>query len=578
MSYRYIAIMKEESWDGDVDPGMENILRSLGMRTCYRHGPITLFTSKETPVLLLPGGGAVVGHLFNHDGTLVGHDTDVPGLPHGSQLGKYLSEHCWGEYLCIQPMAEQRRSWKVIRDPSGGVPCVYSLRDAVGFFTSDISIATRLGLHDPQINWDYLSFRLLYPYKTGSTGLANVRELLPGCSICGYGTHATTKLEWTPWRFVEAENRYDEPEAAATNVRRAIESAVKAWAEVDRSILLELSGGLDSSIVAACLKGTQAQVACCTLVTRAPGTDERHYAALMANQLGVALEVEEMCFEDARFDFKLPSNSVAPSIGALQYATNEAKERVTDRLGTTSNFSGGGGDTILCYVTNAAPAADAFREHGFAEATRAIRDLAELHQCTLWKVARLTARKLRRPPKPPYRADTLFLNAKKAHIAQQAHPWFATPERALDGDMDRIFDLVNTQLFREGAPRSARRPLRMPLLSQPVVEACLRAPSWMWIHKGRNRSIARSAFADVLPREIVDRRSKGSYMNYSGTIYRRSKHRMLDYLLTGRLQAHDLLDAGALRRFVDADLPPRDHSFMRIFDLCMIENWIRQYD
>lgn len=52
----------------------------------------------------------------------------------------------------------------------------------------------------------------------------------------------------------------------------------------------------------------------------------------------------------------------------------------------------------------------------------------------------------------------------------------------------------------------------------------------------RNRAVARYAFADMLPQQIVDRRSKGTYMNYSGALYRKMKHAMLDYLLTGRLR------------------------------------------
>ena len=123
--------------------------------------------------------------------------------------------------------------------------------------------------------------------------------------------------------------------------------------------------------------------------------------------------------------------------------------------------------------------------------------------------------------------------------------------------------------------RGALRDLRMPLLSQPVVEACLSVPAWMWIAGGRNRSVARLAFSDALPREVLDRRSKGDFSQYLGAVWQRQKYRMRDFLMGGELYARGLLDQGPLEEFFLRRLPSRDQSFMRIFELCTIENWVR---
>lgn len=576
MSYRYIALVDPDLLHlHRVDPETDAHLAPFGMHPSATIGPVRLYTSKDTPVLPLPNGGFVIGHLLSRNGALFGDTREFQTLARATQLGKYLLEHCWGEYLLIEPTFDDGRSWRVARDPSGGVPCVYSRCNDGGFFTSDISLAMHLGRHVSDVDWDYIAHYLIYPYKTGRTGLIGVHELLPGCSLGVRDEGVTTKLDWTPWNVVRPTCRHADPIEAAMEVRRTVEHVVRSWARIDKTILLELSGGLDSSIVAACLKDAPAHVACCTVMTPVPGADERLYARLMADDLKVPLNAVEMRFEDARFDFTVPPHSVAPGISALQYATNAVKERIGESLGTVSYFSGAGGDTIFCSLNNAAPATDAFRQCGVSAGVSAIRNLSELHQCTFWKAGRLALRKLCRPPKAPRVPDTAFL-APAIAVDRVDHPWFAAPNVALDGDRDRIFDLVNTQSFKDGAPRGTHRVLRYPLLSQPVVEACLKAPSWMWISEGRNRAVARYAFADVLPQQIVDRRSKGTYMNYSGALYRKMKHAMLDFLLTGRLRERGLLDATALRRFVAAELPPRDCSFMRIFDLCAIENWIRQ--
>jgi asparagine synthase (glutamine-hydrolysing) len=118
--------------------------------------------------------------------------------------------------------------------------------------------------------------------------------------------------------------------------------------------------------------------------------------------------------------------------------------------------------------------------------------------------------------------------------------------------------------------------MHFPLLSQPVMEACLKVPSWMWIAGGRNRAIARQAFADLLPSGILDRRSKGSYTGHMAAMYLRNKSKMREFLEEGQLQAHDLLDRPALAKFFNSELATRDLSFLRIFELCAAENWARQ--
>ena len=230
---------------------------------------------------------------------------------------------------------------------------------------------------------------------------------------------------------------------------------------------------------------------------------------------------------------------------------------------------------MFCYLRTAAPSTDAWRAHRFGAAITAVRDLASLHQCTFWKAGRLTLSKLRRPPRSPFHQDLTFLAPGSAYMEPEAHPWFAAPMNALPGDRERIFDLAGNQLFESQAARGYKRPLRFPLLSQPVMEACLRAPSWMWIAGGRNRAVARTAFSDLLPPDVMNRQSKATYMSYLGAVYERNRHQIENFLLSGRLRSQGLLDTRAISSFFSKPLPPRDRAFLRMFDLCMVENWIR---
>lgn len=573
--YRYIALLRWCRSHTARDFGnVDHALQEIGLQHRLTLGHVDLYASDDTPVLCLSSGSVLIGHVFPRDGQ---SSIDVIKLTSASSqdgLAKQVTNQLWGEYLLLDVPNDVPATAMLTRDPSGGVDCVYSVRD--GFITSDISIATHARLFTREIDWDFIRSNLIYPHlKTGRTGLAGLRELLPGCQLDMRGENTTIGEIWTPWDFVTPQCRHRDRREAQAEVRSAVECTVRCWAETDKSLLLELSGGLDSSIIAACLQHAYARVTCCNLVTPVPGADERTYATLMAAALRAELHVETLGFENTHFDFPPPPHAVAPGTWFLQHASSELTEGIAQRLGISSFFSGGGGDTVFCYTRTAAPAADAFRERGVIYGLRAITDLAELHQCTVWKAGRLALRKLFAPLRPPRTANWSFLSTSPDLDLPEPHPWFAAPDGALPGDRERIFDLAGTQVFRDELARRAKWQLRMPLLSQPVVEACLKVPTWMWITDGRNRAVARDSFADVLPPEILYRRSKGTFMNYSGTVYRRNKNQLREYLLTGRLEEQGLLDTDSLQRFFDRDLAPRDDGFMRIFDLCAVENWVR---
>lgn len=577
MDSDYIAVLAQRGIDA-VFPHLADALHTMGMCVRYASGALTLFGTKDLSTLSLPDGGVLIGHLFTQEGAAVACNVRFPKDTDPAKIRQHILETYWGAYLIIQPDVQVPGGLTATHSPAaaGNLPCLYSIKDGEGFLTSTISLAMRTHLYRKRIDWDFIAHHLRYPgIKTQRTGLADLFELLPGCSLSASGTKVSTRQAWSPWDFVSPQRRYSDLRAATDHIRHAVVSAVRAWTDADRSILLELSGGLDSSIVAACLRGHHARVVCCNLVTPVPGVDERQYARQMAGQLGVELHTEHLGLDKARFDFTPPTDSVAPAVGPLQYAVDETMEAAAERHGATAYYSGGGGDSVFCYLRSAAPGADAWRALGFKTGLAAVRDMASLHQCTLWKAGRLTLSKLRRPPRSPFHEDPTFLAPGLAAVKPEAHPWFAAPANALPGDRERIFDLAGNQLFQSQAARGSQRPLRFPLLSQPVMEACLRTPSWMWVAGGRNRAVARLAFSDVLPPDIVNRQSKATYMSYLGAVYERNKHQISDFLLSGRLRSQGLLDAPAISAFFVKPLPSRDQTFLRMFDLCMVENWVR---
>ncbi|MDH5823904.1 asparagine synthase C-terminal domain-containing protein [Luteimonas sp. RD2P54] len=575
MPYRYLVLL--DSFTDQASPDSKTLhaqLVACGMECRLSLSGLKLYVGKETPSLALPGVGLIVGQVFPRAGDTSSSarpPTDLHPNPEQLLLARY-----WGEYIAILGGRHADEPARILRDPSGGAPCIYSIDGRRGFVASNVSIAEALGLCERRVDWDAVTHSLVFPHwRSARTALRGIRELLPGCMMRMTGRGVAEEAVWSPWDFVRPAERHHCPADAATSVREAVTTAVSAWADLDRSVLLELSGGLDSSIVGACLRDSEAKVACCTLTTPLSGTDERPYARHVATLLGEALHTLHIGADGLNLDFPPPAGAVMPGMTPVQERVDAALTAAAEHHGARSFMSGAGGDTVFCFLGNASPAADAFRYAGPSAGFSAVQDISALHGCTLPRAIGLTARKLLRGPKPSRPANLAFLGQDARLTEPMPHPWLEAPRDARIGDREWLTALAGTQCYPDGTARNRFRPVRFPLLSQPVVEACLRVPTWMWVADGRNRAIARAAFANKLPPLILNRRSKGSYVPFAGLLYARYRTGMLRFLEDGQLASRNLLDVAALRAFMSSDVPPKDVSFLRIFDLCMVENWVR---
>ncbi|CAE6709632.1 asparagine synthase C-terminal domain-containing protein [Xanthomonas arboricola] len=573
MAYRYFMSVGAQ---GDDAQHASHQLRMPELPERWRTPGYVLYASDQTPVLPLGDAGLIIGHVFNRHGARLTHASQLACFARADGLRRHIVEYYWGAYLLVLAEDTGSKGVSILRDPEGGMPCLHALQHDTGFVTSDVELAVHIGNYQKQVDWRSIAHRLIYPdIKTARTGLCGLEELLPGTWIAASRAQQAPGVAWCPWDFASDATHDVAPPVATAAIRTSVEMVVKTWAATDRNVLLELSGGLDSSVVGACLKQSQANITCCTLVTPVPGADERRYASQIAALLGVPLHADVLDLQPNKHDFRLPYEIATPRVGMLQNATDTRMRQMLQQHGATSFFSGGGGDTVFCYLTTAAPAVDALRGKGLRTAWQSVGDLAELHQCTLWRAAWLTLRKQLRQPKSPYQATHDFIHPRHTACRPQHHPWLSAPANALPGDRERIHALATTQVYRDSAPRGWHAHLRLPLLSQPVMEAALRIPSWMWIRGGQNRAVARQAFADLLPAEVLARRSKGAFTGYVGALYAKHQHQLQAYLLDGQLHAHGLLDRQALQRFFAHPLAPRDRRLGRVLDLCAVENWVR---
>jgi asparagine synthase (glutamine-hydrolysing) len=116
-----------------------------------------------------------------------------------------------------------------------------------------------------------------------------------------------------------------------------------------------------------------------------------------------------------------------------------------------------------------------------------------------------------------------------------------------------------------------------PLLSQPVVELCLRIPSYVLFENGNDRGLARRAFAAEIPPEILSRQWKDRVQGFTESILLHGRTFARELLLDGVLVKQGLLDA----RKIETALSGRDArstvSVGEILDHLVVEAWLRSW-
>src|SRR5581483_7059273 len=245
--------------------------------------------------LLTEGGGAVLGNLFARSPE--GDSSPAPAALTEADSramldtnGRHLIENFWGRYVAFLHDAGSRATW-VLRDPSGGLPCyVVRCRGVDVYFSRADDI---LGLLDapPAINWPYLIATVCFLREhSQGTGLREITQVLAGECVETRAGGSKRFFYWDPLAIANTEP-IEDLDAAVTAMRRCVRDIVQAWASCYDRMLLSLSGGLDSSIVLACLKDAPShpRVTCFHYYPLGADLDERAFARAAAATAGLDL-------------------------------------------------------------------------------------------------------------------------------------------------------------------------------------------------------------------------------------------------------------------------------------------------
>lgn len=602
--YRYLALI----WN-PADPDKSATARSLQERLStgsesWRRGldkdGVVVFHAglnegaSETRALAADAG-VVLGRIFSRE-MLTGAPGARPSFDAAETAaivatgGKRLFEHYWGRYVAIVRSSRPGEIW-VLRDPLGQMPCMLAGFRGVSLVFSDLEDCLRLGCLKFTVNWHYITGLLANSgMMTRATALNEVSDIHAGERVRFRGDTLQRSSEWHPFEIART-GQIVEADEAARQLRATTRACIHAWASCYSGLIHNLSGGLDSSIVLACLKDapTRPAITCLNYYGTGPAEDERQHARLVAQHVGAELIESRLDPAEVRLErITRLRRSARPWYYMYELEHGELEAALAAQKGANGLFSGSGGDGIFYQARAELAVADYLFDHGWgAGLLHTAMDAAQVSRKSIWPLlakavrARLLPKRFNpaveggRPVRTLVNPDVLRAAANNMEFD---HPWFT--REATRGVPPGVLWHVSTisvppAYYSSFAPETA--PERtMPLLSQPLVELCLRMPSYLLIRSGRDRAIARKAFASELPEATIKRTAKGRVDRYVRNTVDANLEFLREYLLDGILVRRGLLNRNTLELYLTRERSPADFQYSEILHehLC-VEAWLR---
>lgn len=596
--YRYFAFVKKPGHElaaaSKIASCLERLLSPKGQyRKIYESEHIIVldaphFSSKLSACLLQPDQGVILGTLFPaHGGQAADRLPPEESAVIAATDGRRLTEDYWGRYIAFLHTTD---GVSIIADPIGGLDVFwYEDTEFTCIFSSAADFAS-LELARLSIRWEHVAAHLRSPLECQpTTGLAPIRKILPGKGLKISREGITEKKYWG-LRQVADQEPLSTLDQAAECLRDAMLRSAQAWATRYERFLLLLSGGLDSAIVLGCLKNAadRENILCVNYYSHRPESDERFYARRTAQLAGVELlEIED---RQETVDLSLITRfwqSAEPVLALEDVVRGPRRFDLAQQFGAHAMLDGHNGDGIFGKPLTSG-ATDFLWAIGFRTGLwRTAIETARLRRTTVWSVLS-TAFFIRATRKQNFylgspdkeylgTLDSLF--PPSATSAIETDPgttphFFRTipPGKVLHC---QLMDVPNRP-FWPGLPEWSLESVH-PIISQPVIEAACRIPTHLLNHGGRSRGLARYAFQDLLPSEIVYRQSKGGVVDFAEKVFVQNYKFLREFFLDGVLVSEGLIARSTVEQAFSSRLGQGSVVRNLLLSALSAEAWARHW-
>jgi len=595
--FRFIGL----AWN-DTDPQRRTVARRLralinghaGWSSAHDSPGLSVHVAGSKPGVngayrLVGDRGVVLGKLFQNASPdeVVLQDVRLKGQTTVARsVALELIQNYWGRYVSFMNFASHQPC--VLRDPSGVFPCFTLLHHGVWIVFSWLEDVLSLMpcVPMPAIAWDCVAGLAAHGELGGrATALCGVTQVLPGELVDLAGDMQRTTLLWSAAR-IAANPVTDEPDVAAAKLHETVRRCSRSWASCYDKLLLRLSGGLDSSVLISCLAsdGCASDVICVNYHSAGSDGDERTYARAAAHRAKRdLLEFER----DASFRLEQVID-VACMPTPVNYVGRMSSTRMDAQLsaahGAPALFTGAGGDQIFFELRRWWPAADHLYLRGFdAGFFDAAMRAARLGEVSVWHAIAMALADRYRPP-GSRRIERVQAALVRDEVARDRSLLAYTMNADLCplpdlpiGKLNQVRLVLSPLSYYDPWEREFAPEAVSPLMSQPLVELCLRLPSYVLTFDSRPRGLLRKAFAGDLPTSISKRRSKGGIEDHVRQVLVDNARFARDVLLEGELVRHGILDRGRVEEALSFRPTTLVHSVSEIHMMIGIEAWAHRW-
>jgi asparagine synthase (glutamine-hydrolysing) len=402
----------------------------------------------------------------------------------------------------------ERRELFAARDRLGVKPFVYTWDGARLAFASEHKALLAAGLISREPSAEAIYEFVVRGYTTsGRSFYADVRGLPPGHSL-RVGPEGLQVREW--WRPSTEPDEERSVEEWAEEIGVLLDDAVRLRLRSDVPVGVNLSGGLDSSaIAAAAARNAETEILTFTGAFPAQrGSDERRYARAVAAQYGldvreVEIDVDELAAELPRILYFLDEPIAGPGVFPQLKVSELAAS-----TGTKVVLGGQGGDELF----------GGYLRHRARHHLSALRHGRPLERAVAGaELVHLTLREGRRVRRTATRVgDDELAPALLARLDPEFRAEVRRPRLQVGSAAELMLWDLRAYLpallhLDDRTSMAVSIEGRTPLLDYRLVELVLRVPERHKFGVGRPKPLLRRAVKDWLPREVVDRRDKRGF-------------------------------------------------------------------
>lgn len=554
------------------------------------------------PRLLAKKAGVVLGSLFTRKADLV-DDTPSEQCPLDpgqtaaivDSKGEWLVRNAWGNYVAFvcDPLTGAIR---VLKDPCGSLPCFSTTFGGITAVFSSIADCMQLGAIRFTANRRFIERRLYGGDMTHQWNALNEVTQIRRGECAEFDSRqqpamVDRRFFWSPFDFAQARDLLDEPHLAAMALRNTLRSCTATLAASHESALMRISGGLDSSIVLACLQRAPRRPRLLAYTQYAPDgpLDPRRWARMAVAQAGCEHVEMQATAAGVRLTSILQmAPSAEPFSTLMCLATMAHEQDLMARHPASATFTGDGGDFVFGSFCIGEAATAYLRRHGPRPAV--LRLAAEsalvLRQTTWHALGRalrtwLTGRSLTS-------IDAMNVEARRlvpADVVRECeanpavHPWLAGLRHAPWEAISKLGMLLATPDLYAGQahPGVSGPQIIAPIYSQPLIEVALRIPADVLFAGGQDRGLARRAFRGDVPQPILSRAWKDRAGTFHDEVIERNRDWLREIFLDGVLVGEGLLDRAALERTLTPGLVKSDVFPGELLRHLDTEIWARQW-